>query len=136
MTSNKIKKPVEVEQSVEVKTTKKKTSPMLSRNLVKFIQMFGFINRNQVVQSMPFILFVSVLIIGYIANSYYAESIIREIDKTKRDMKESRAEYISTVSRYMYQSNQSEVAKILKPHGVVEPTEPPYKIFIKEIAEK
>ena len=97
---------------------------------------FGFFSRNQVVHSMPFILFVSLLIIGYIANSYYAEKIIREIDKTKTELKENRAEYISIMSRLMYQSNQSQVAKVLEPYQIKESTESPSKIFITEVPHK
>ena len=81
---------------------------------------------------MPFILFITLLIIGYIGNSYYAEHIIREIDKTKSDLKDNRAQYISIMSKLMYQSNQSEVAKVLAPYQITETTEPPGNIFITD----
>ncbi|MBL0102678.1 MAG: hypothetical protein IPP51_02225 [Bacteroidetes bacterium] len=67
---------------------------------------------------MPFILFVSVLTMGYIANSYYAERVIRDIDRTKNELKERHAEYISTMSRLMYQSKQSEVANQLSAYAL------------------
>jgi hypothetical protein len=96
----------------------------------------GIFNRNQIVHAMPFILFVTVLLIGYISNSYYAEGIIREIDKTKTELKEKRAEYISTFSQLMYQSNQSQIARSLKPFNIKESTRPPSKIFITELPKK
>jgi hypothetical protein len=134
--SNKIKEQPVVEEPVAEKPQKKKSTLKSSRNFIRFTNMFGVFNRNQVVHSMPFILFVTVLIIAYIGNSYYAERIIREIDKTKADVKEKRAEYISTMSKLMYQSNQSEVAKMLQPYQVKETTQPPEKIFIAEKPKK
>jgi hypothetical protein len=139
MSANKIKAPVVKEKEQEEVAPvprKKKTPSVISRNFVRVINMFGIFNRNQVVHLMPFILFVSLLIIGYIANSYYAERMIREIDKTKTELKEKRAEYISTMSRLMYQANQSEVAKVLAPYEIKESTEPPSKIFVAEIPKK
>jgi hypothetical protein len=132
MSENKIKEKTEVEKPKETAPPKRKTPSTFKRNMIRFMNMFGFFNRNQIVNAMPFILFITVLIIGYIANSYYAEHIIREIDKKKTDLKEKRAQYISIMSRLMYQSNQSEVAKALEPYQVKENTEPPDKIFIKD----
>ncbi len=132
MSENKIKEKKEAEAPEVAVKPGKKTSSKVSRNIIRFMNMFGFINRNQVVHAMPFILFITVLIIGYIGNSYYAEHIIREIDKKKTDLKEKRAQYISVMSRLMYQSNQSEVAKALEPFEIKENTEPPGKIFIKD----
>lgn len=132
MSDNKIKEKVIVEEAKVEIAPKKILRPKASKNLIRFMNMFGFFNRNQIVHSMPFILFVTLLIIGYIGNSYYAEHIIREIDKTKTDLKENRAQYISIMSKLMYQSNQSQIAKALEPDQIKESTEPPGKIFITE----
>ena len=120
-------------EEVPVPTIRKKTPPsMFKRGFVKVSSVFGIFDRNQIVHQMPFILFVSLILICYISNSYYAERMIRDIDKTKAELKEKRAEYISTMSRLMYQSNQSEVAKSLAPYEIKESTTPPEKIFITE----
>ncbi len=132
MSDNKLKEKVIVEEAKVENAPKKTSRPKASKNLIRFMNMFGFFNRNQIVHSMPFILFVTLLIIGYIGNSYYAEHIIREIDKTKTDLKENRAQYISIMSKLMYQSNQSQIAKALEPDQIKESTEPPSKIFITE----
>jgi hypothetical protein len=136
MSDNKLKDPVINDEAKEEVAPRKKSRTKVSRSFVRFMNVFGFFNRNQVVHSMPFILFVTLLIIGYIANSYYAERVIREIDKTKTELKENRAEYISIMSRLMYQSNQSQVAKVLEPYQIKESTESPAKIFITEAPTK
>jgi hypothetical protein len=132
MTDNKLKEPV-IKEEKKVEAPKKRSQSNFSRSLIRFMNVFGIFNRNQIVHSMPFILFITILIIGYIANSYYAEKIIRDIDKTKTELKENRAEYISIMSRLMYQSNQSQVAKVLEPYQIKENTESPSKIFITEV---
>ncbi len=132
MPENKIKEKKVVEKPVEVEKPKKKTNPAFRKNIIRVMNMFGIFNRDQVVHAMPFILFITILIIGYIGNSYYAEHVIREIDKKKTDLKEKRAQYISIMSRLNYQSNQTEVAKALEVYQVKENTEPQEKIFIKE----
>ena len=93
---------------------------------------FGVLDRNQIVHAMPFILFVTLLIVGYIANSYYAERVIREIDKTKTELKERRAEYISTKSMLMNNSRQSQVAGALETENIKETTEPPRMIIVTD----
>ncbi len=136
MSDNKLKEKVVTDDFKEQNTPKPVPRRKVTKSVIRFMNMFGFFNRNQVVHSMPFILFISLLIIGYIANSYYAENIIREINKTKTNLKENRAQYISIMSKLMYQSNQSEVAKVLGPYEINETTEPPSKIFITESDKK
>ena len=132
MQENKIKEKTVAEKQKESVLQKWKAPSAFSRMVVRFMNMFGVFNRNQVVHSMPFILFLTILIIGYIANSYYAEHVIREIDKTKSELKENRAGYISIMSRLMFQNNQTEVAKALELYQIKENTVPPGKIFIKD----
>jgi hypothetical protein len=135
---NKLKPPpVVLSDDVPTPAIRRKTPPsMFKKGFVKISGVFGIFDKNQIVHQMPFILFVSVLLIGYISNSYYAERIIRDIDKTKSELKEKRAEYISTLSQLMYQSNQSEVARSLAPFQIKESTTPPEKIFITEALQK
>ena len=128
MSENKIKKTLESEEVPKEKPLRKKKSFSSTRKFIRFVNVFAGVNRNQVVNSMPFVLFITVLLMGYISNSYYAEGLIRDIDKTKKELKEKRAEYITTMSRLMYVSNQSEVARLLSGFEIKESTEPPYRI--------
>ena len=109
---------------------KKKRSTKSARRFLKIMHVFGIFNRNQVVRMMPYILFLTVLILFYIGNSYYAEKTIREINKVKNDLKEKRAEFISTSSELMFRTKQSEVAKAIAPQEIKESVEPQKKIMI------
>ena len=99
MSENKIKEKT-VAEKLKAETPRRKKAPSkISMSFMKLMNKFGIFSRNQVVHLMPFILFLTILLIGYIGNSYYAEHIIREIDKTKTDLKEKRAQYISIMSK-------------------------------------
>jgi hypothetical protein len=115
----------DAEQPVEQQSPRKRKKKSFS-----FMQVFGIFEREQVVKLMPFILFLTFLILIYIGNSYYAERTIRQIDKAKVELKEKRAEFISTSSELMFRTKQSEVAKAIAPEGLKESVEPQKKIMV------
>ena len=80
--------------------------------------------------------FLFFLGLAYIANSYYAEKSIRDIDKTGRDLKELRAEFITARNDLMYRSKLTEVAKAIEVKEVKEATTAPSKIVVKVKSEK
>ena len=92
----------------------------------------SFLSRDNAVQALPFIFFLSFLGICYIANGYQAERLIRRLFNTNNDLKELRSEYITTKSELMYISKQSQVAKATAEIGLRELTSPPKKIVITE----
>ncbi len=133
MAANSIRqKPEEVVEE----TQKKKRSTKSARKFLKVMHVFGIFNRNQVVNMMPFILFLSVLIMFYIGNSYYAEHTIREINNVKNEIKEKHAEFISTSSELSFRTIQSEVAKSIAPLGIKESREPQKKITVVPVQKK
>ncbi len=85
---------------------------------------------------MPFVFFLTLLAIMYIANSYIAERTIRDIDKTERDIKELRSEFITGKSELMYRSKLSQVATAIESKGLKESTVAPKKIVVEHPEEK
>lgn len=92
----------------------------------------SFLTRNNLIKQVRFILFITLIGVFYIANSYNAEKTIIDISRIKRELEELRFEYITTKSNLMFHSKQSEVAVKLKNTGVKESLVPPVKIYIKE----
>ncbi len=86
---------------------------------------------NSVLKGIPFVFYVALLIVFYIANTYYAEKKIIEIEKIKKELKELRSENITSKSNRMYYSRQSEVIKRIEPYGIKESLIPPRKIFVE-----
>lgn len=89
-----------------------------------------FLTNEKTLKHLPFVMFLALLAILYIANGYYADDKIREVNKINNQLKELRSEYISTKSDLMFVSKQSEVAKAAEPLGIKEPVVPPMKIEI------
>lgn len=88
------------------------------------------LTRKTVVKQLPFIIFLSIIGIIYIGNRYHAEKVIRDINTLQEEVKNLRAEEITTASELMKVSRQSEVVKLVKEKnlGLEESTEPPAKI--------
>ena len=133
----------EVSTKQKIKKEKKSTSNKNIASVGNFFQSIldgTFLTKENFVKQLPFIFFLVVLTICYIANTYYTEKIVRQIDKTKNELKELRSEYITIKSEYMNKSKQSEVAKRSASIGIKESLDPPKKIVFdnknkKEIAE-
>jgi hypothetical protein len=123
---------VEEEQPVEEKPKRQGKKGVLAKGLSK---VFGgsFLSNDKAVEMIPFILFLGVIAIFYIANGYYADDKIREVNKTSNEIKELRTEYISSKSDLMFVSKQSEIAKRVEKLGLKEPVVAPMKIEIDTI---
>jgi len=91
-----------------------------------------FLTRDKVVKQLPFIIYITLLIIVYVGNSYYAEKTLIGMDGLKKELEQLRYEDISTKSRLMQISKQSEVAKRLEGREIKESTVPPHKIVIEK----
>src|SRR5207253_3785824 len=89
-----------------------------------------FLSDEKTLKHVPFIVFLALIAIFYIANGYYADDKIREVNKISNQLKELRSEYISTKSELMFASKQSEVAKSALLLGLKEPVVPPIKIEV------
>ena len=91
----------------------------------------SFLTRDNVVNNIPYLLFLFGIGIFYIGNSHFAEKSVIDMEKLNRELKELRSEFISTRSELMFVSKQSEVAKAVEPMGIYESVVPPKKIVIK-----
>ncbi len=91
-----------------------------------------FLANRVVLEQLPFILFLTFLALVYIGNRYHAEKIVRETNRLKRELKELRAEAISTSAELMYKSTKTQVLKAVREKnlGLEESRVPPGKIVI------
>lgn len=85
--------------------------------------------KQSVLKNLPFLIYVAILAIVYIANTYYAEKTFKKIEKTRNELKELRFQFITTKSTLMYIGKQTEIARRVNKYGLKETTVPPYKIF-------
>ncbi|MBC7875095.1 MAG: hypothetical protein H7Y01_13920 [Ferruginibacter sp.] len=89
------------------------------------------LNYQSIVKQVPFFLFLALLAVVYIFNGHYADKTIRKINRTAREVKELKYEYIAVKSKVMYQSKQSELVKVVEPLGLKELEQSP--VVLKEV---
>lgn len=79
---------------------------------------------------LPYVLFLVFLAVIYIANHYRYDRLMRNDQKVKTELKNLRAESITTAAELMFISKQSEVVKLVEEKGLElkESTVPPKKI--------
>jgi hypothetical protein len=78
------------EQEVAPKKTKQ-VKPFL-----RFFSIRNIFSKDNVTGSLPFVFFLGLLAVMYIANSYNADKLVRQIDHTQKELKEFVSEYGST----------------------------------------
>jgi hypothetical protein len=116
-------------KSEETSTPVESTKPSNGR-FIKLMYAFGIFSKEGLVTAMPYVFFLMLLALVYIGNSYEAERVIRDIDRTEKELKALRTDYISGKSDLMYTSKQSEVARMSTPFGLVESKSAPMKIAV------
>ena len=131
MSENTLKEPEFIEEPVKVEAApvkkKRKESGVLKG--IQSVLDGTILTKDTVVKSLPFLFYIAFLAILYIGNSYYAEKKVIEIEKMKKELKELRSENISTKSKLMFYSRQSEVIKRIGLYGIKESLKPPHKIY-------
>ena len=90
------------------------------------------LTRDKVTRQLPFVLFLTFLIILYIGNRYHSEKVIRETLMLQTELKELRARSIYIASELEFISRQSEIVKRVDNHsmGLKEAVNPPWKLEI------
>ena len=111
-------------------TDVKKESDELKGTSIRDILNGSLLTRGIILRNIGFIVWLTFLGFVYIGNSYHAEKIARSINRLQREVKDLRAESITTAAELMYVSRQSVVQQMVKNNRleVKESVEPPYKI--------
>ena len=115
----------------DVQTESKKETPKVVKSLSSIFS-GNFLNKDNVVSSLPYVFFLTLLGILYIANGYYSEKTVRDLYKVGTELKELRSEYITTKSDFNFKSKQSQVAEATVDFGIKESIIPPSKIVINK----
>ena len=114
---------------MEEKVTARK-EPVSENLFFKKLFAEGVVSKEAATEMLPFLIFLAVLCMLYIANSHMAVKNIRNIDKLNKEVKELSWEYKSLKADLMFKSKLTEVAKKVDTLGIKELIEPPKKIII------
>ena len=131
----------EIEQGTEEQQPQQRPASPRQRPVKKGVLAKGlssvfsgtFLTNDKTIRHLPFVVFLAVIAVLYIANGYYADDKIREANRLGNQLKELRSEYIATKSELMFTSKQSEVARAAAALGLREPVVPPIKITVDSV---
>ena len=94
----------------------------------------SMVSEKIILQNLGYVALVTLLLAVYIGNRFHAERITRETTKLLREVKDLRAESLSTSADLMYVSRQSEVIRLVREKGInlEELKTPPYKLIVSK----
>jgi len=87
------------------------------------------LSNQAVLNNLPYLIFLAILAMFYISNTYYTEKTFNQIEKIKTELKELRYQTITAKARMLDLCKQTEIAKKVEVLGIKGTTTPPYKIF-------
>ncbi len=127
---NKVKEDIEIStEAVSENKDNATANAPTAKKVMRFLD-GSFMAKENVVEMLPFLLFISLIGIFYISIRYYSEKNVFKMNAISNELKELRSEYISTKSELMFKSKQSEVAKAIAETGLKESVVPPKKIVV------
>ena len=92
----------------------------------------SMVSEKIILRNLGFVSLITLLAAIYIGNRFHAEKITREATKLQREVKDLRAESLSTSADLMYVSRQSEVFRLVREKGLnlEELKVPPFKLLV------
>lgn len=123
------RQPLSEEQQAELQETVEEKADV-TRSFFQSLLSTDRFSSSAFVGYIPFIAFVGLLAILYIANRHYAERTVRQIDHLGREVKEMNWDYKSLSADLMKLTTQTEVAKRVDTMGLKERKAPPKKIVV------
>ena len=101
-------------------------------SFIKELLSGSMVSEKLILKNLGYISLIAFLSAIYIANRFHAEKITRETTRLQREVKDLRAESLSTSAALMYISKQSEVFSMVREKGLnlEELKTPPYKLLV------
>jgi hypothetical protein len=92
----------------------------------------SMVSERLILRNLGYISLVALLAAVYIANRFHAERITRDTARLQREVKDLRAEALSTSADLMFVSRQSQVYNLIREKGLnlEELKAPPYKLLV------
>jgi hypothetical protein len=92
----------------------------------------SMISEKLILKNLGYVSLITLLLAIYIGNRFHAEKVTRETSRLQREVKDLKAESLSTSAALMYMSRQSEVYRQVREKGLnlEELKAPPYKLIV------
>jgi hypothetical protein len=101
-------------------------------SFIKELLSGSMVSEKIILKNLGYVSLLTFLTAVYIGNRFHAEKITRESTRLQREVKDLRAESLSTSADLMYISKQSEVFSMVREKGLnlEELKTPPYKLLV------
>jgi hypothetical protein len=111
---------------------KDNTKKQINRGFIKELLSGSMVSEKIILKNLGYVALITFLTAVYIGNRFHAEKITREMTRLQREVKDLRAESLSTSADLMYISKQSEVFNMVREKGLnlEELKTPPYKLLV------
>ncbi len=124
--------PEKSQETVKPKKRNKRKSSVVTRS-IKDVLNGNVLTRDYVVSNIPFIAFLTLIMLAYIGLGYVAERNSRKIEQIETDLVERNSEFISLKTELNMVSNPAQVADSTLALGLFEARDfPPRIIKVKE----
>lgn len=101
-------------------------------SFIKELLSGSIVTEKIILNNLGYISLITLLAAFYIGNRFHAEKVTRETTRLQREVKDLKAESLSTSADLMYLSKQSEVYAMVREKGLnlEELKAPPYKLLV------
>ena len=108
------------------------TKEIKSQNFLKELLSGSMISEKIILKNLGYVSLITVLASIYIGNRFNAEKLTRETSRLQKEVKDLRAEALSTSADLMDLSRQSELFRMVREKGLnlEELKTPPYKLIV------
>ena len=83
------------------------------------------------IENLPFIFFIGMIGLIYIANSHYAEKQSRKIRKVEAEVQSLKRQHMQVLSTLMHEKKHTRIESEVKQLGLLPPQSRPYRIVVK-----
>jgi len=101
-------------------------------SFIKELLSGSMVSEKLILKNLAYVTLITILAAFYIANRFHAEKITRATSRLQKEVKDMRAESLSTSADLMYISKQSEVFSMVREKGLnlEELKSPPFKLLV------
>ena len=120
---------MEDNKETNIENNKKQIKP---GSFIKELLSGSMVSEKIILKNLGYVSLLAFLAAVYIGNRFHAEKITRESTRLQREVKDLRAESLSTSADLMYLSKRSEVYSMIREKGLnlEELKSPPYKLLV------
>jgi hypothetical protein len=124
------------EEAPEIKVETPKSKKSAGGKTVVQILSGDFLTREFVIENLGFIFYVMFLLLMLVAKGYYVKQVSDNVIKTEAELDEIVSDYVELKARFQEETSRGNLVKKLEGSGLIESTEPPRVIRVKQTTKE